>query len=118
MHFDKGQLPPVRGFWSLTMYNGEMFFVDNPLNRYTLSPRDPLKINPDGSTDLYIQADSPGVRPRNPTTGSNPPPNDRRPDAAHDWHPTAAADEPGSAAMSTSLISRKPLAASMTARGD
>jgi hypothetical protein len=61
MHFDKGQLPPVRGFWSLTMYNRDYFFVDNPLNRYTLSPRDPLKTNPDGSTDLYIQADSPGA---------------------------------------------------------
>jgi hypothetical protein len=61
MHFDKGQLPPARGFWSLTMYNGDYFFVDNPLNRYTLSPRDPLKTNPDGSTDLYIQADSPGA---------------------------------------------------------
>ncbi len=61
MHFDKGQLPPVRAFWSLTMYNGDYFFVDNPLNRYTLSPRDPLKTNPDGSTDLYIQAESPGA---------------------------------------------------------
>ena len=60
MHFDKGQLPPVRGFWSLTMYNGDYFFVDNPLNRYTLSPRDALKTNPDGSADLSIQADSPG----------------------------------------------------------
>src|SRR6201996_3431493 len=60
MHFDKGQLPPARGFWSLTMYNSDYFFVDNPLNRYTLSPRDKLATNPDGSTDLYIQADSPG----------------------------------------------------------
>jgi hypothetical protein len=60
MHFDRGQLPPVRGFWSLTMYNANYFFVDNPLNRYTLSPRDKLATNPDGSTDLYIQADSPG----------------------------------------------------------
>ncbi|MFZ0719003.1 DUF1214 domain-containing protein, partial [Mycobacterium sp.] len=60
MHFDKGQLPPVDGFWSLTMYNGDYYFVDNPLNRYTLSPRDKLATNPDGSTDLYIQADSPG----------------------------------------------------------
>ena len=65
MHFDKGQLPPVRGFWSLTMYNSDYFFVDNPLNRYTLSPRDKLATNPDGSTDLYIQADSPG-RTKNP----------------------------------------------------
>lgn len=61
MHFDRGQLPPVRAFWSLTMYNSEYFLVANPLNRYTLSPRDPLKTNPDGSTDLYIQADSPGA---------------------------------------------------------
>ncbi len=48
MHFDKGQLPPVNGFWSLTMYNAEYFFVDNPLNRYTLSARNKLKKNPDG----------------------------------------------------------------------
>lgn len=60
MHFDKGQLPPVRGFWSLTMYDADYFFVDNPLNRYTLSQRDPLQTNPDGSTDLYVQADDPG----------------------------------------------------------
>lgn len=60
MHFPKGQTPPVKGFWSLTMYNGEYFFVDNPLNRYTLSPRNDLKFNEDGSLDLYIQKDSPG----------------------------------------------------------
>ena len=39
MHFDKGQTPPVDGFWSLTMYNAEYFFVDNKLNKYTVSPR-------------------------------------------------------------------------------
>jgi hypothetical protein len=60
MHFDKGNLPPVNGFWSLTMYNSKYFFVDNPLNRYTLSQRNKFKTNADGSTDLYIQADSPG----------------------------------------------------------
>jgi len=60
MHFDKGQLPPVRGFWSLTMYNAEFFFVANPLNRYTLSQRNKLKFNPDGSVDLYLQASNPG----------------------------------------------------------
>ncbi len=60
MHFDKGQLPPVNGFWSLTMYDKNYFFVDNPLNRYTLSLRNKLKANADGSVDLYLQAESPG----------------------------------------------------------
>lgn len=60
LHFEKGELPPVKGFWSLTMYNDQYYFVDNPLNRYTLSPRDPLKYNEDGSLDLYIQNKSPG----------------------------------------------------------
>jgi len=60
MHFEKGKLPPVNGFWSLTMYNAQYFFVDNPLNRYTLSARDSLKANEDGSIDLYIQHDNPG----------------------------------------------------------
>ena len=60
MHFDKGQTPPVNGFWSLTMYNAEYFFVDNPLNKYTVSPRNDLKYNADGSLDIYIQNESPG----------------------------------------------------------
>jgi hypothetical protein len=60
MHFPKGQTPPVDGFWSLTMYDKDYFFVDNPLNRYTLSQRNKLKANPDGSVDLYLQAESPG----------------------------------------------------------
>jgi hypothetical protein len=60
MHFDKGQMPPVQGFWSLTMYDADYFFVANPLNRYTLSERNELVKNPDGSVDLYIQHDSPG----------------------------------------------------------
>jgi hypothetical protein len=60
MHLPKGQLPPVHGFWSLTMYNDKYFFVSNPINRYSISARQKLKSNPDGSTDLYIQKDSPG----------------------------------------------------------
>ena len=60
MHFKKGETPPVNGFWSLTMYTADYFFVANPLNRYTLSPRNALKYNADGSLDLYLQADNPG----------------------------------------------------------
>jgi hypothetical protein len=60
MRFEKGQLPPVDGFWSLTMYDKDYFFVDNPLNRYTLSQRNKLKPNADGSVTLYLQNESPG----------------------------------------------------------
>jgi hypothetical protein len=61
MRFPKGHLPPVRGFWSLTMYDAQYFFVANPINRYSISPRQNLKSNPDGSVDLYIQKESPGA---------------------------------------------------------
>ncbi|WP_071288332.1 DUF1254 domain-containing protein [Mycolicibacterium llatzerense] len=60
VHLAKDQLPPAEGFWSLTMYDEGYFFVDNPLNRYTLSLRDNLVRNPDGSVDLYLQHDNPG----------------------------------------------------------
>jgi hypothetical protein len=60
MHFKKGELPPVKGFWSLTMYDAAYFFVPNALNRQNLSQRDKLTTNPDGSVDLYIQHESPG----------------------------------------------------------
>jgi hypothetical protein len=60
MRFEKGQMPPVQGFWSLTMYDPEFFFVPNPINRYNLSQRNTFVTNPDGSVDLYLQAESPG----------------------------------------------------------
>jgi hypothetical protein len=61
MHFPEGQVPPAQGFWSLTMYDASYFFVNNPINRYSISARQNLKSNPDGSTDLYIQKDTPGA---------------------------------------------------------
>ncbi len=61
MHFDKGQAPPADGFWSLTMYDAQFFFVSNKLNKYTVSPRNDLKYNDDGSLDIYIQRKSPGT---------------------------------------------------------
>jgi hypothetical protein len=60
LNFAKGQLPPAKGFWSITMYNAEYFFVANPLNRYSISARQDLKTNADGSVDIYIQNESPG----------------------------------------------------------
>jgi hypothetical protein len=60
IHLAKGEQPPVKGFWSLTMYDTEGFFVPNPLDRVNLSQRSPFNFNDDGSLDLYIQKDSPG----------------------------------------------------------
>ena len=60
--FAKGATPPVEGFWSITMYmvDGGWWFVPNALNKFTVSPRNRLKSNPDGSTTLYFQTESPG----------------------------------------------------------
>ena len=61
LRFPKGQLPPVKGFWSLTMYDEDMFFVANPINRYSMSLRTNPKFEPDGSLVIYIQNESPGA---------------------------------------------------------
>ncbi len=58
--FTKDQIPPVNGFWSLTMYDEQMFFVPNSLKKYTVSPRNNLKYGEDGSLVIYIQNASPG----------------------------------------------------------
>jgi hypothetical protein len=60
LHFDRGELPPVGAFWSLTLYDAEGFQVANPINRFALGDRDPLKFNANGSLDLYVQNESPG----------------------------------------------------------
>jgi len=60
--FAKGQEPPVKGFWSMTLYNERHLFTPNALNRYSLGTKSKsfLKYNPDGSLTLYFGAKSPG----------------------------------------------------------
>lgn len=59
--FPKGQLPPADGFWSITMYDADYFFVPNKLNRFTASERNNLKANPDGSVTIDVSVDPPAA---------------------------------------------------------
>jgi hypothetical protein len=61
LHFDKGDLPPVNAFWSVTLYDSQGFQVPNSLNRFAVSSWMPFKYNADGSLDLYFQIESPGA---------------------------------------------------------
>jgi len=60
VRFDKGALPPARAFWSLTMYDSDLFFVPNAINRYELSQRNTFVTGEDGSIELHLQAENPG----------------------------------------------------------
>jgi hypothetical protein len=59
LHFAAGQLPPNNAFWSLTMGDAGNRFVQNPINRYSVSDRSGLMPNADGSVDIYIQNTAP-----------------------------------------------------------
>lgn len=61
LRFEKGQLPPVNEFWSVTMYGPDFNLVDNPMGRYAIRSQTPgIKQDADGSTTFYLQPDSPG----------------------------------------------------------
>lgn len=74
LHFAKEQIPPVKFFWSMTMYGlPDRQLVDNPLDRYAIGSRTPgFQTNLDGSVDVYLQGVSPG------------------PDKESNWLPTPA----------------------------
>lgn len=61
MHFSKDNLPPVRAFWSLTMYDERQLFAENPIGRYAIGDRDDLQFNEDGSLNIYIQREQPSA---------------------------------------------------------
>jgi len=62
IHFDADQLPPVKAFWSFTMYKlPEQLLVENEIDRYIITNNtEGLKYNEDGSLDIYIQKENPG----------------------------------------------------------
>jgi hypothetical protein len=62
VHFAADELPPVKSFWSLSMYNLPlMHFIHNPIDRYTLGDRTQgVVYGKDGSLTVYLQHESPG----------------------------------------------------------
>jgi hypothetical protein len=60
--FNLDDLPPVTEFWELPLYDQEGFFVDNPINRYSLNSymlqRGKLH-TADGKLVIHVQADEP-----------------------------------------------------------
>ncbi|MEV6566707.1 DUF1254 domain-containing protein [Streptomyces kronopolitis] len=65
LHFAPGQTPPVKAFWSLTMYDPDGFLVPNPIHRYEVGHAVKPTRNADGSTDIYLQHDAPAGKRAN-----------------------------------------------------
>lgn len=63
LRFAAGQGLRVGAFWSLTMYRRrDCLFVANAIARYSIGDRTPgLKLEPDGSLVIRLQADDPGA---------------------------------------------------------
>lgn len=64
VRFAPGQLPPVKAFWSLTLYEmPASYLYPNPINRYLLnSPMLPqFERDADGGLTFYVQSESPGA---------------------------------------------------------
>lgn len=62
VRFDR--LPPVQGFWSLTVYNKHHFFHPNDLNRYSLGTKNQhLTYDADGSLTLTVGGAAPTAPP-------------------------------------------------------
>lgn len=61
LRFPPGGEPPVDAFWSLSLYGPDMFFVDNPLGRFSIGDRTPgLRRDRDGSLSIAVSHTDPG----------------------------------------------------------
>ena len=60
IRFPAGAPPPVNAFWSLTLYNQDLFLYENQIHRYSVGDRTAgLRPGPDGSLTIYVQHDQP-----------------------------------------------------------
>ncbi len=64
--FPEGNLPPAKGFWSLTLYDKDHRLFLNSEQRYAVGTRTKdLITNNDGSVSIYVQAEPPSQALRN-----------------------------------------------------
>jgi len=59
--FAPGAMPPVKGFWSMSLYNGRHLFEVNALGRYAVGSKSRMRFAPDGSLTIHVQPHSPGA---------------------------------------------------------
>jgi hypothetical protein len=53
-------LPPVKGFWSITLYDKYHFFAPNEINRFSLGTKSKgLRFEADGSLVIHVQKNRP-----------------------------------------------------------
>jgi hypothetical protein len=64
IRFPPGEQPPVRAFWSVTVYDARHYLAANPIGRYALGDRDPVRAEPDGALEIFLQPDDPGAERR------------------------------------------------------
>lgn len=60
LRFEPGDLPPVDGFWSVTLYDADRFLYADPLGRHSIGDRTPaLHRDPDGGLSLLVGQERP-----------------------------------------------------------
>ncbi|HEY2281784.1 MAG TPA: DUF1254 domain-containing protein [Streptosporangiaceae bacterium] len=91
------ELPPVRAFWSLTMYDvPDYYLTANPIGRYSIGDRTPnLRYGPDGSLTITIQAEPPADEIQRANWLPAPP---------GDFRPIMRLYEPGPAILDGSFV--------------
>jgi hypothetical protein len=55
----RAEMPPVRYFWSLTVYNLQTELIANHYGKYSVGSNTPLQHKKDGSVDIYVQPTPP-----------------------------------------------------------
>jgi len=59
LRFPAGEEPPTEFLWSLTLYDGEGYLVNNKWNKYGVKSDENLKRAADGSLEILIQHEEP-----------------------------------------------------------